>query len=217
MGMTWLNLSSVELRLLILLMVVMTLAVSWRVVVNHPSVYFALTGPPPHRVSLTPADGSADDMQEVPPKEMDICYDDAGIFTIDPEGIWVQIEGQVQKPGVYRLPPGTRLFMLLQHAGGVADGGITTGFNLTEELRDGQKVVIMEEGSGSEPDDERININTSSAERLQELPGIGPALAERIVEYRQRHGSFSSIDELAEVSGIGAATVDELREWVTLW
>lgn len=148
---------------------------------------------------------------------MDICYDDAGIFTIDPEGIWVQIEGQVQKPGVYRLPPGTRLFMLLQHAGGVADGGITTGFNLTEELRDGQKVVIMEEGSGSEPDDERININTSSAERLQELPGIGPALAERIVEYRQRHGSFSSIDELAEVSGIGAATVDELREWVTLW
>ncbi len=217
MGMTWLNLSAAELRLLALLMMIMTLAFSWRVVVNNPPVYFALTGPPPHRVILKPGDGQAKDVQGALPQEMDLSCDEAGIFIIDPEGIWVQIEGCVQQPGVYRVPTGTRLFMLLQHAGGVADGGVTTGFNLTEELRDGQKLVITDENPGSEHDDRRININTSSADRLQELPGIGPALAERIVEYRQRHGSFGSIEELAEVPGIGAATVDKLREWVTLW
>ncbi len=205
-----LNLSAGELRILVLLLVIMTLAFSWRIMVNSPSLYFALTGPPPHRVVLTPGDG---DGPEVAPGT-DPSFDEA-VFIIDQEGIWVQIEGQVRQPGVYRVQPGTRLFMLLEHAGGILGEAVTADLNLTEELRDGQRIAIPGAPMSRESGDGRIDINSSSAERLQELPGIGPVLAERIIEYRQRHGGFHSVEELIEVSGIGAVTLDQLRDLIT--
>ncbi len=134
----------------------------------------------------------------------------AGDKTVTPDKIYVDISGCVKSPGVYQVDSGTRIFQVIERAGGTTDDADVENINRAEEVYDGQKIVIY--AAGQEQDtktvyeqqqDGKININKADSSKLQEIPGVGPATAQKIIEYRQSSGNFSSIEELMEISGIG--------------
>jgi competence protein ComEA len=131
----------------------------------------------------------------------------------------VDVAGEVRKPGVYRVPAGSRVDAAVQHAGGLTPHGEATAVNLAMPLHDGQQVVVPRRGSapaagpasggapGAVPPAgapaQPISLSTATVEQLDTLDGIGPTLAGRIVQYREAHGGFRSIEELRQVDGIG--------------
>ena len=147
--------------------------------------------------------------------------------------IVVDVVGAVARPGVVRLSEGARVVDAISAAGGVLPGTETSALNLARLVADGEQVAVGipavapggatpgrpgDAGGGggattftSNPAaDSPLDLNTASAEELEELPGVGPVLAGRIVDWRTRNGRFASVDELNEVSGIGDATFAEL-------
>jgi competence protein ComEA len=143
--------------------------------------------------------------------------------------IVVAASGAVVAPGVYRLPPGSRVTDLLTAAGGLAAGADGDRINLAAPLQDGQWLYVPRvgqpvpsevtpsgggaAGSDGEPQ-EPVDLNTATVDDLDQLPGIGPATAEAIVAYRQERGPFRSVDDLLDVRGIGDAKLAELRPLV---
>src|SRR4051812_7310442 len=149
--------------------------------------------------------------------------------------IWVDVAGAVRRPGLYSLPAGARVAAALERAGGVRSRAERAAVNLAAKLADGQQVLVPLRGrsgpagaaagasaSGSaaaggaaagEPSGSgaRTSLSSATQEQLEQLDGIGPALAQRIIEYRDQHGGFRSIDELQEVSGIGEKRFDALK------
>ena len=153
--------------------------------------------------------------------------------------IMVDVSGGVATPGVYALPGASRLQQAIERAGGLTADADVTSLNLAGRLVDGDDVVIPVSGNDqvreapvpSSPrprddatsmpqrgvDDETpIELNTASAAELETLPGVGPVIAARIVEYRNVNGPFATIEELAEVQGISPSMVEEIRPLVTL-
>jgi competence protein ComEA len=139
-----------------------------------------------------------------------------------PAELVVHVAGKVHKPGIVRLPPGSRVLDAVAAAGGTYDGVDLTGLNLARMLTDGEQLLVgVPAPAGATPDPPGaapgpVNLNTATADQLEELPGIGPALAGRILAWRDEHGRFSSVEELQEVSGIGPATFAELADLVTV-
>lgn len=144
-------------------------------------------------------------------------------------GLHVHVAGAVRRPGVYRVAPGSRVDAAVQTAGGFGRRADSAAVNLAALLQDGQQVVVPERGgagaaaaSGASapaagaPDGAGtpISLSTATAEQLETLDGIGPALAARIIEYRDARGGFRSIDELQEVDGIGEKRFAALRDAV---
>lgn len=151
-----------------------------------------------------------------------------------PEGtVLVHVAGAVRRPGVVELPAGSRVADAVEAAGGASRAAATASVNLARVLVDGEQVVVQRRGaqpvaaapggpgvssagaSGSVPTGP-VDLNTATMEQLDALPGIGPVLAQRILDWRGAHGRFSSVDELGEVSGIGEATLSDLRPVVTV-
>jgi competence protein ComEA len=146
-----------------------------------------------------------------------------------PATIVVDVAGWVIRPGVYELRQGDRVIDAVRMAGGAKPGADLTSINLASLLTDGQQIVVPKRGkggasmpgigaggapgSGGSP---LINLNTATLDQLESLPGIGPALAQRIIDYRQEHGPFRSIDELVNVSGIGEKRLADLRSNVSV-
>jgi competence protein ComEA len=136
--------------------------------------------------------------------------------------ISVQVSGAVLAPGVYDLDPDARLADAIVAAGGATADADLAALNLARRLNDGEDVAIPAirptPGPGTPADNaqERINVNTAPADELDELPGIGPALADAIIEYRTDIGPFGSVDELARVPGISARMVDDMRDHLTI-
>lgn len=134
--------------------------------------------------------------------------------------ILVHVAGAVSYPGVYALPEGARVHEAVAAAGGPLPEGNLHALNLAEPLYDGRKVTVpfaadLEPGVAER--DGRVNINTATAAELEKLPGIGPAKAAAIAAYREKNGPFKSLEQLAEVSGIGPKTVEALRDYITLY
>jgi len=132
------------------------------------------------------------------------------------QGIMVQVSGAVNSPGVYTLPKGSRVKDAIEAAQGVAPGADLEGLNLASLLQDGQRVqvpVIEPPGEETKPDT-RVNVNTASQLELEALPGIGPEMAKRIIEYRKTRGKFAAVDDLKNVSGIGDRLLERLKPLV---
>lgn len=129
----------------------------------------------------------------------------------------VDVTGAVARPGVYRLPAGSRVDDAVKRAGGATGRAELEAVNLAARLADGQQIVVPERGAGGAaagPGDEEgpISLGTATVEELDTIDGIGPVTAEDIVEFRDQHGGLSSVDQLDQISGIGPATMDALRE-----
>ena len=147
-------------------------------------------------------------------------------FTVSGSGsdVVVDVTGAVGRPGVYRLPAGSRVNDAVQRAGGATGKAELDSVNLAARLADGQQVVVPERittGTGGTAgatapvpgaEDAPISLGTATVEQLDTIDGIGPVTAEDIVKFREEHGGLSSIDQLDQISGIGPATMAALRE-----
>jgi competence protein ComEA len=134
----------------------------------------------------------------------------------------VDVVGAVRRPGLYRLHQGDRIADALDRAGGAAGKADLSAVNLAAPLADGEQVVVPRRGQaaaasgagGAAPATGPVHLNTATLEQLDALPGVGPVTAQRILDYRTKHGAFSSVDELDAVPGIGPARLDTLRDLV---
>jgi competence protein ComEA len=166
-------------------------------------------GAPPATVSLAPAGGAraAATAPAAPVREL-----------------WVDVAGAVRRPGLYKVPAGSRLAAAVERAGGVSRRGDEAGVNLAAPLHDGEQVIVPRRGAGGAAaagaapgsatgsgSSGPVSLSQATEAQLESLDGIGPALAGRILEYRQQHGGFRSLDELKEVSGIGDKRFEALR------
>lgn len=145
-----------------------------------------------------------------------------------PEVIYVQVAGAVNKPDVYELPVGSRVYAAIEAAGGLTDSADDTDINQAAMLEDGQKLyvyTIAETEAIAEKeqllaeqsaDDGLININTATAAELRTLPGIGETKAKQIVSYREQNGDFSSIEDIKKVSGIGDGIFNQINSLIKL-
>ncbi|MER7051221.1 helix-hairpin-helix domain-containing protein [Streptomyces sp. NPDC000351] len=146
--------------------------------------------------------------------------------------IVVDVGGKVRKPGIHRLPTGSRVADALRAAGGVRSGTKTDGLNQARFLVDGEQVIVgapapvtgpgpggtVPAGPGTPAAGAApaapVSLNTATADQLDTLPGVGPVLAGHIIDYRTQHGGFRSVDELREVTGIGERRFADLRNLV---
>ena len=136
--------------------------------------------------------------------------------------ITVHVAGAVSHPGVVRLREGDRVIDAIEEAGGPLPEADLEALNLAQEVSDGQKIHVRVagedggEGAGTAGGSGggKVNINLADRGELEELPGIGPTLAERIIAYREKTGGFRSVEELKQVSGIGEKKLEEIRDLV---
>ena len=155
--------------------------------------------------------------------------------------IAVHVMGAVKSPGVYHLSTDARVHEAIQKAGGQTDQADIHSLNLAAKIRDGEQIYVPEirqssdvgqaipttPSSAASPqpsvrrsapsDGSRININTATFQELQTVRGIGPTMAQRIIEYRQTSGRFAAIDDLTNVKGIGAKTLEKIRDSITAY
>jgi competence protein ComEA len=133
--------------------------------------------------------------------------------------IYVHILGAVERPGLYELRAGSRAVDAVAAAGGFLDTADQAQLNLARFVVDGEQIVVSELGAAPAPGtatDGRVNLNTADAAALETLPRVGPALAERIIAWREANGRFTAIEDLLGVSGIGDKTFDGLKDLVTV-
>lgn len=128
---------------------------------------------------------------------------------------FVHISGEVVHPGVYSVDVGVRLFEVVEMAGGFTKDADHSSVNLARVVVDGEQVLITS-GSSSEETDSLIHLNRASAAELDALPGIGPTLSQRIVDWREANGSFKSVEDLRNVAGIGDRLFAGIRTLVVL-
>ncbi len=137
----------------------------------------------------------------------------------------VHVVGEVRRPGLYRLREGARIADAVRRAGGARRGADLAGLNLAAPLVDGVQVLVparsapgappaIAGGSGDAPSTP-ISLSSATLEELDELPGVGPITAQKIVDYRSEHGPFGSVDDLDAVPGIGPTRIEQLRDLVT--
>ncbi|HXV33977.1 MAG TPA: helix-hairpin-helix domain-containing protein [Gaiellaceae bacterium] len=150
------------------------------------------------------------DVEEAPPRE-----------------VVVHVAGAVFRPGLYRLPDGSRVDDAIAEAGGPKPKAALEFVNLAAPVADGQQVLVPLRGSGGAAGAStaapeaggaggKVHLNSATLEQLDELPGIGPVTAQQILDYRAANGAFRSVDELDAVPGIGPARLEQLRPLVDL-
>lgn len=142
--------------------------------------------------------------------------------------LYVHVAGRVVRPGIVRLAAGARVADAIEAAGGIAPDGDADAINLAARVRDGDKVTVPSQGgqgmssSGGAAGSSgggaaaRVNLNSATEADLDALPGIGPALAQRIIAFRVERGGFRSVKDLAKVSGIGPRKYEQLAALVSV-
>jgi len=144
----------------------------------------------------------------------------------------VHVVGAVRHPGLYRLRDGARVADAVARAGGATKGAELAALNLAAPLVDGIQVLVPRrasalraegetavdpaaQGPGQDGLGRRLSLATATADELDELPGVGPITAQKILDYRAEHGPFRSVDDLDAVPGIGPTRIEQLRDLVT--
>ncbi len=148
-----------------------------------------------------------------------------------PASVIIDVRGAVAQPGVYTLSAGSRLQDALTQAGGVLPNAETRNLNLARRLNDGEQIYVPQAGevtvaapttpgkgapasAATKTPLGIINLNTATLEELDVLPGVGPAIAQRIIDYRNQNGAFKQIDDLRKVRGIGDALFSQIKDMV---
>jgi competence protein ComEA len=145
-----------------------------------------------------------------------------------PAMLMVDVAGKVRHPGVVSLSTGARVIDAIKAAGGVRPGARTGTLNLARRVVDGEQILVGVDGTpaptvpppgpvaspGAPVPGDPVDLNTATVAQLDQLPGVGPVLAQRITDYRTQHGGFRSVDELRQVSGIGEAKYADLKNLV---
>jgi competence protein ComEA len=148
----------------------------------------------------------------------------AGVTGLPSSRVVVDVVGAVRRPGLYRLAQGSRIADALTRAGGATGKADLAQVNLAAPVADGEQVVVPRRGAGgvgagaspASPGAPAapVQLSTATLEQLDSLPGVGPVTAQKILDYRQKHGAFKSVDELDAVPGIGPKRLDQLRDLV---
>ena len=140
------------------------------------------------------------------------------LISVDEGEIYVHVLGAVLAPGLYELSEGDRAVDAVAAAGGFAEGADQTQLNLARLLVDGEQIVVplMGEAPPAPASDGRVNLNTADQAQLETLPRVGPALAQRILDWREANGRFSAVEDLLSITGIGDKTFDGLKDLVTV-
>ncbi|WP_120521411.1 helix-hairpin-helix domain-containing protein [Arthrobacter celericrescens] len=198
----------------------------------------AWAGRPPAE-QLAASDGTPADVSSPAPPGAEPGSAGPGAGDSGGTRIVVHVAGAVKKPGIVSLPAGSRVFEAIAAAGGAASGSSLDSLNLAAVVQDGTRIHVPRKGeepatagaggSSSATDGTtgggtgsaggagaRININTASAAELDELPRVGPVLAERIVAWREEHGPFAAVEELDAVDGVGPKMLEALLPLVTV-
>lgn len=142
---------------------------------------------------------------------------------------YVHVTGAVRRPGVYRMPSWARLDAAIRRAGGATRRADLQGVNLAAKVSDGRQVIVPARVgsagpaaaagaavSGAAAGAAPISLNTATVEQLDQLEGIGPATAQKILDWRKEHGGFGSVEDLRQISGIGPKRFDSLKEKVRM-
>jgi competence protein ComEA len=136
-----------------------------------------------------------------------------------PARLFVNVVGAVRRPGLYRLRDGSRVADAVTRAGGPTPKAQIELVNLAARIADGEQIVVPRRGlasssaaaSGGAMAAGPVHLNSATLEQLDALPGVGPVTAQKILDYRQQHGAFGSVDELDAIAGIGPARLEQLR------
>jgi competence protein ComEA len=141
--------------------------------------------------------------------------------TRGPETVMVYVTGEVNEPGLYPLPPNSRVFDAIQSAGGFTEAADQEAINLAAILEDEDRIDIpsLVENSEKPYSGQKtilININTASVDELDKLPGVGPVKAQAIVDFREKFGVFLSIKDLLKVNGINQDLFDQIEDSITI-
>jgi competence protein ComEA len=148
---------------------------------------------------------------------------EAGVSGLPSSRVVVDVVGAVRRPGLYRLVQGSRIADAVTRAGGTTRKADLAQLNLAAPLADGEQIVVPRRGpqptasgngSPASAASAPVQLSTATLEQLDSLPGVGPVTAQKILDYRQEHGAFRSVDELDAVPGIGAKRLDQLRDLV---
>ena len=186
---------------------------------------------------LIQTDGDISSEEEQAPEQ----YEEPVIYPEEPEVIFVDVGGAVAINGLFALPGGSRVDDAIKAAGGLTEEAEMKYINRASVLKDGDKLyiptktevlngtapqtsgIVSDAGSqgfaaaGTDPGAAQlININTAGSEELQKLSGVGPVTAQKIIDYRTKHGRFNRIEDIMNVSGIGAKTFEKLRDHITI-
>ncbi|KAB3533109.1 helix-hairpin-helix domain-containing protein [Alkaliphilus serpentinus] len=200
------ELNSKHKKVIILLIVIITAAIS----------YNSYRSKSEERVVLSPAEAE----KEVDPPLIEEVMKESNY-------IFVHIEGAVNKPGVYKLEGKVRIYEAVEAAGGLTEEADTTRINMAVMLEDEDFVYVPAKGEENPPieisitsekpsQEGKININTADSKGLISLNGIGEAIANRIIEYRNVNGPFKSIEEIKNVSGIGESKFNAIKDKITV-
>jgi competence protein ComEA len=133
--------------------------------------------------------------------------------------LFVNVVGAVRRPGLYRLKEGSRVADAVMRAGGPTPKAQIELLNLAARIADGEQIVVPRRGaagpaaatSGGAVAAGPVHLNSATLEQLDALPGVGPVTGQKILDYRQQHGAFGSVDELDAIVGIGPARLEQLR------
>ncbi|KGX93560.1 competence protein ComE [Pontibacillus halophilus JSM 076056 = DSM 19796] len=143
---------------------------------------------------------------------------------VEPHTFYVDVKGEVVKPGVYEASLGDRVQDVINRAGGIKETGNPYSVNLAQKVVDEMVILVtnQEESTGQREagspssQDGKVRINQATQEELETLPGIGPSKASAILQHREEHGPFKKVEDLLEVSGIGESTLQNIQESVQL-
>jgi competence protein ComEA len=156
---------------------------------------------------------------EPPTGEFSVSADETSNEVIE-QFLYVHVVGEVLSPGMYQLPIGARLVDAVFASGGLTEDADNASVNLARELTDGEQIIVFsisQEGEAAGTTSSGlVSLNRASDKELEELPGIGPALAARIIAWREANGGFKSVQDLLKVSGIGESLLSGVIDLVTL-